>query len=229
MVEFHSGVHLIALLLTIPSREAVPYHMLSMIPAWLTTVSQIGLYLWLYTGYSKQDQRYDTALIREVLMLEKGLHHTVLELNKIIALAGLTALLCAFFAHAEDFVSHAQWLLLLHAALSTWKYYGDTKFPIITSFGSALDEWRSKKSKDNAVAVKKASIVLAVFGQIILAAGHLGYMSLTGASFALLSLGFGFAHFWTMEVDFKYKLGVRPAGLFPFVLGPLALLAVFLL
>ena len=69
--------------------------------------------------------------------------------------------------------------------------------------------------------MKKASIVLAVLGQIILAAGHLGYMSLTGASFALLSLGFGFAHFLTMEVDFKYKLGVRPAGLFPFVLGPL--------
>ena len=63
--------------------------MLSLIPAWLTTASQIGLYLWLYTGYSKQDQRYDTALIREVLTLEKGLHHTVLELNKIIALAGL--------------------------------------------------------------------------------------------------------------------------------------------
>ena len=202
--------------------------MLSMIPAWLTTTVQSGLYLWLYTGYSKQDQRYDTALIREVLTLEKGLHHTVLELNKIIALAGLTALLCAFFAHADAFVSHAQYLLLLHAALSTWKYYGDTKFPEISSFGSALAEWRSTKSKDNAVAVKKASVVLAFLGQIVLAAGHWGYISLTGAAFALLVLGFGFAHFWTMEVDFKYKLGVRPAGLFPFVLAPLALLAVFL-
>jgi len=148
------------------------------------------------------------------------------ELNKVTALAGLTVLTFVFLFRGDPALStallwHAMLLLWAHTAYSTYKYYGDKNFPALSSFPAALAEWRSPKSKDNCAAVKKLSIALGAVGQLALSAGY--WQHIGRAALALGGVGVGVAHFYTMEIDFKYVLQVRPYAFLPFPLAALAI------
>lgn len=64
-------------------------------------------------------------------------------------------------------------------------------------------------------------MITGIAGQIALS---LGYFNIIDYSTLLISATvLGIVHFWTMEVDFKYKLQVRPFAYLPFPLAALAL------
>jgi hypothetical protein len=65
--------------------------------------------------------------------------------------------------------------------------------------------------------IERLSVVLGSAGQIALSVGYLGYIS--NASLFLSSVLLGISHFWSMEVDFKYKIQVRPFAYLPFPLA----------
>ncbi len=65
--------------------------------------------------------------------------------------------------------------------------------------------------------IKKTSILLGVGGQLALSAGFWGYISFPTLVISSTTLAIG--HFWTMEVDYKYKLQVRPYAYLPFLMA----------
>jgi hypothetical protein len=72
--------------------------------------------------------------------------------------------------------------------------------------------------------VKKFSIVTGIIGQLALMAGFWGYTSHTvGLCFG--GVGLGLVHFYTMEIDFKGVLQVRP---FAYLAVALPLVAIFM-
>ena len=69
--------------------------------------------------------------------------------------------------------------------------------------------------------LKKLSVVLGTVAQVLLWTLALGSITTSlSSALALLAFVLAIAHFWTMEVDFKYRLGVRPFGMAPFFLAP---------
>ena len=62
----------------------------------LVTAAVLLLNLVFYTAYSKEDKTLRFSVLLDVLLLRKGVGHTVNELNKIIALTGLTLAGIAF-------------------------------------------------------------------------------------------------------------------------------------
>jgi hypothetical protein len=69
--------------------------------------------------------------------------------------------------------------------------------------------------------MKKLSVLLGTGGQAVLALGYWGYIDYSTLLVSATTLSI--AHFWTMEVDYKYKLQVRPYAYLPFPLAGLAL------
>lgn len=95
-------------------------------------------------------------------------------------------------------------MLWLHGIYSIFKFY---------SF--SLQRYLADKG------IKKLSVLLAVAGQLVLSGGYFGFLSYR--ALVLGGIGLGMAHFWTMEVDYKYVLQVRPFAYLPFVLAPIAI------
>lgn len=79
----------------------------------------------------------------------------------------------------------------------------------------------SKIWKDKTI--KQLSIVLGSAGQLALSAGYWGFIS--EPMLVLTSAVLGIGHFWTMEIDYKYVLQVRPYAYLPF---PLAIASLYL-
>lgn len=65
--------------------------------------------------------------------------------------------------------------------------------------------------------IKQLSIILGSIAQLVLWAREFNYVTDTAVIYGVVF--FGLAHFWTMEVDYKFKLQVRPYAYLPFVLG----------
>jgi len=65
-----------------------------------TFLSLFTLNLVFYTAYSKQTKRLDMSLLLDVLFFRRGLDHTLVELNKVISLVGLSMFLIGFAAFA---------------------------------------------------------------------------------------------------------------------------------
>jgi hypothetical protein len=161
-------------------------------------------YLVLYTGYDKTTKRLSLKNLTDLVTCGRGIEWTLVELNKLISLAGITTLLMSFI---PDFKSQSRGLLGIsmvtlwtHSVYSMYKWYG---FKI------------SKVLEDKPI--KKLSILLGVGGQLSIVSGFYGYSSF--ATLALASTALSIGHFWTMEVDYKYKLQVRPYAYLPFVLA----------
>jgi hypothetical protein len=140
----------------------------------------------------------------DFFLIRRGWDWTLVELNKAASLAGLTVFLTAFLPPLAPFKRDILWVSLLmlwpHSAYSFYKFY---------SF--------SPRRLLNDKPIKQLSVVLGSAGQAVIAAGYYGLLSaqvlLWGG--VILSL----AHFWTMEVDYKYVLQVRPFAYLPFLLG----------
>jgi len=61
-----------------------------MLAALAVSAVNLGLYLAFYTAYSKATKALDSALLWDVLYVRKSLDFTLVELNKVISLTGLT-------------------------------------------------------------------------------------------------------------------------------------------
>lgn len=148
-----------------------------------------------------------------MITLRRGLDWTLVELNKAISLTALTALMLSFIpfqgVDAKQLYNLSLISLVLHSVYSIYKFYG-------FSIAQLLKE---KK-------MKKVSLFLGSVCQVVLELGYLGYMPRNNLVY--ISVVVGLAHFWTMEIDFKYVLQVRPFAYLPFVVGPIVLCVAFM-
>lgn len=170
----------------------------------LVTVSYLGL----YTAYDKATKTLKLKNLHDLVTCGRGLDWTLVELNKAISLAGMTGMLMSFLpalkTQSKGLMFSSMTLLWTHSIYSAYKFYG-----------YKLERLLADK------AIKQASIAFGVAGQLTLVAGFYGYISY--AAFAYAASVLSVAHFWTMEVDYKYVLQVRPYAYLPF---PLAIAAI---
>jgi hypothetical protein len=158
-------------------------------------------YLLFYTAYDKATKSMNPKNLIDLVTLRRGLDWTLVELNKAVSLAGMTTMLLAFTPQMKEkskellFISMN--MLWGHSIYSMYKFYQFDPRNIIK------DKW-----------MKQLSVGLGSAGQLALAAGYWGYIS--NANLILSATVLGIAHFWTMEVDFKYVLQVRPFAYLPF-------------
>lgn len=156
------------------------------------------------TAYDKVEKRLKFSILLDLFLIRRGWDWTFVELNKAISLSGLTLFLTAFVPALALFKRDLIWVSLLmlwpHSVYSFYKFY---------SF--------SPRRLLNDKPIKQLSVALGSAGQMTIAAGYYGYLSAQALMWGgvLLSL----AHFWTMEVDYKYVLQVRPFAYLPFLLG----------
>lgn len=166
--------------------------------------------LWFYdasnidTSYDKNTEEYTLARIIDVFFFRGGLDWSLVEINKAISLSGLTLLLISLGdfldVNREEAFKISMLQIIAHSVYSLFKYY---QF----SFQKILRE----------VQIKQISILLGLCSQCLLYLGYFEFVSGTilVVGFIILSL----SHFWTMKVDDKYQLQVRPWGYLPFYLG----------
>ena len=166
----------------------------------LVTVSYIGL----YTAYDKQKKRLDPGLVKDFVLLKRGLNWTLVEANKAISLSRLTVVLLsylpAFGEVSAELLYDGMSCLWVHSVYSFYKFYGLSPMNVL---------------KDKTI--KQVSVGLGVAGQAALAGGFYGYIS--DGALIVASTVLSLTHFWTMEVDYKMQLKVRPYAYLPFVLG----------
>ena len=166
-------------------------------------------YILFYTGYDKSSKSLSLANLNDFFFLKRGVDWTLVEINKALSLSALTTTLISFLPNSAVKLNSEEkhsllWismnLLWIHAVYSSYKFYGFDPKRI----------WSDK-------AIKRLSISLGSLGNLALLAGFFGKISQE----ALIVSGtvFGIAHFWTMEVDYKYKLQVRPFAYLPFPLA----------
>ena len=108
---------------------------------------------------------------------------------------------------------------MAHAIYSTVKYYGSSNIPEIQKFPKMPTELVSDDPKVRGKGIKKISIILGFLAELSLIAvlyDYLGGFAASGIVLITLSV----AHFYTMEIDQKLVLQVRPYALLTF---PLAL------
>ena len=121
-------------------------------------------YLLFYTAYSKQEKKLDFKLLVVVLTVSKSLDHTLVEMNKAISLAGLTALTVPFLPAItavtgreamRDLTFISMSVLWVHSCYSSFKYYGSNNIPSITLWGpkTVMQEITSPDSKSRLMAV----------------------------------------------------------------------------
>ena len=143
--------------------------------------------------------------LMDLFTFRRGLDWTLVEMNKAISLAGLTGFILAFVpafkADSREMIFVSMNLLWIHGAYSVYKFY---------SF--SLKRFQAEKP------IKQLSVALAVAGQLVLSGGYFGFLSYPTLLYGGIVLGM--AHFWTMEVDYKYVLQVRPFAYLPFILAP---------
>lgn len=166
-------------------------------------------YFAFYTAYDKQKKTLVASNLYDLVTLNRGVDWTLVEINKSISLSGLTTMLIAFFPQLKKEKTQLLWismnLLWAHSIYSFYKFYG-----------YSLQKVLSDK------AIKRLSVLLGFAGQIALSAGYWGYIS--ADALLLSAVGLGISHFWTMEVDYKYILQVRPYAYLPF---PLSMAAIY--
>lgn len=166
-------------------------------------------YLLFYTAYSKANKTLDPSLLVDFFTVRKGWDWTLKEANKAISLSGLTSTLLAFL---PEFKENRQELLFVSGTLlwthSVYSFYSFYNFSLITLV----------KQKQ----IKQISVLLGALGQIALSFAIFGDVS--HQTIALATTALSIAHFWTMEVDFKWVLQVRPYAYLPF---PLSILTAF--
>ena len=164
-------------------------------------------YIALYTAYDKKTKTLKPSLLFNIMLLqgEGGYTHTLKELNKVLALNGLTVLLLSF-ANLQNYNKNelfriSVFALLVHSLYSFYEFYG-------FSINAVL--------KDKLL--KPTSIVLGVLCQLLI---NMAYFTNT-VPFSVLALEatvLGVLHFWMYEVDYKYVLQIRPFAYLPFIIG----------
>lgn len=183
------------------------------------TLVNLGLYLALYTAYSKATKKLEFNLLWDVFLCRKGLDHTLVEMNKAVSLAGLTNLPLAILLQSKTLFWHAMLILWTHSLYSAFKFYGSAHIPRVQTWNTnPISDFMSSDSKVKVSAQKKFALVCGSIGQFLL-----GFTSLPVTTM-LASL----AHFYVIELDYKLNLKVRPYAYLPFPLVALAAVYYFL-
>ena len=177
-----------------------------------------ALYFIFYTGYDKKTKSLNSNQLFEVLLCRKSFNDTIVEVNKVLALAGLTLAALSVFVLDMNLLMFATIELVIHGAYSSYQFYGSNNIPKFSdwSLRKTRKELSSKSAKQRLLATRKFSIISSVMCSIILEAWFLGYVDMSPAV-SLMFLSLGVAHFYSMEVDFRGKLHVRPFGFLAFI------------
>ena len=176
-----------------------------------------------YTAWDKGEKKFSLKNLIDVGLARRGAAHTLVELNKILALSGLAVLPMAyFFDNARAHVRWALWGQLVHAAFSTYKYYGD-EIPYVSGYPAMISELLETTSKKRRlVGIKRLSVVFGIVSLALLGAqAMLKAYAVDSVSIAVLVTAL--VHFIAMEVDFRLVLQVRTTGNWTI---PLALLSI---
>ena len=172
-----------------------------------TTLLVYAAFFIFYTGYNKSSRKIDFNLLFSVLFFQKGAEFTLMEVNKVLALAGLTLL--GLSAIVQGVLWHAAISLWLHWGISLAKYYGSSKLPGADKFASLPGDLLGGKNRGETM--KKLSFVFGFLAQMALL-NYLGFIPINVGSIFLFAIFFGIAHFLLMESDTSFNLKVRPAG-----------------
>eukprot|EP00946_MAST-07B_sp_MAST-7B-sp1_P004415 g4415.t1 len=160
----------------------------------------------------EQIRRLSVDNLKDVLLLRRGVGHTLVELNKILALTGLSVIPVAYFSgNAQKHLKWALWSQVVHTLYSTYKYYGD-KVPYLSGFPAIISELSDTKSKKRRlVGVKRLSII---FGSVALGllSAQVFIRDYAVNLISIVVLASALIHFISMEVDFKFVLQVRTTG-----------------
>lgn len=161
-------------------------------------------YLVLYTGYDKVSATLVPSNWLDLVLLRRGTDWTLKELNKAVSLSGLTCMLLSFLPELQPMSNDLLWIsmnyLWVHSLYSMYSFYDCNPLKVL---------------KDKSI--KQLSVALGTAGQIALSLGYWG--KITSGALVLSATTLGIGHFWTMEVDYKYKLQVRPYAYLPFPLA----------
>ena len=174
----------------------------------LSALSITGLvtfsYFGLYTGYDKASKKLKPSNLVDLVTLNRGWDWTLVEINKAISLSGLTVFMMSYLpqmqTQGKELLFHGMSMLWAHSVYSVYKFYG-----------YSLQRLMKEKT------VKQVSVALGAAGQLALAAGYWGYI--TKEALVVSSSLLGVSHFYTMEIDYKGVLQVRPYAYLPFVLA----------
>ena len=189
-----------------------------------------------YTGYSKESKSLKPSQLYDVIFFRKGIDHTLAEMNKIVALAGLTCLCLPFVSFASNALEGAAkgsamelayistTMLWGHTCYSAFKFYGSKNIPPIGSWPHLLVS-NQTKSKGRMERLRLLSILFGTIGQCAISAVYFGYFPASNLSPVCVGLFWGLLHFWTMEVDFKGVLQVRPFAYLAVALPAFAIVA----
>jgi len=158
----------------------------------------------LYTAYDKATKKLTIKNLTDLVTVNRGWDWTLVEINKAISLSGLTVMMMSFMPQfveqSKEMLFQSMSLLWAHSTYSFYKFYG------LSPTNVAKDKM-----------MKKVSVTLGSLGQLALSAGYWGYISweaLMGSATVL-----GVSHFYTMELDYKGRLQVRPYAYLPFPLS----------
>lgn len=164
-------------------------------------------YILFYTAYSKANKTLDPKLLVDFFLVRKGWDWTLKEANKAISLSGLTSTLLALLPEFKEIRSE----LLFVSGTLLWTHS-------VYSFYSFYDLSLATLAKQKQI--KQISVLLGALGQIVLSFAIFGSNDvITHQTVALTTTALSIAHFWTMEVDFKWVLQVRPYAYLPFPLS----------
>ena len=167
----------------------------------LTTLT----YLTLYTGHSEKSGKLSLALIFDVLLVRRSREFTLVELDALLSLSGLTVLGFAFWPrnkkYRHAFICHALYMLLAHAA-----YVAYLACKCYVSEGTILPSLGPRGNKS----IKKISLAVGAFGLLVLSAAYFEWVvSDAGGLLALMAFA---AHFYTQSIDKHGVLQLRAFG-----------------
>lgn len=161
-------------------------------------------YFAFYTAYDKKRKELVLSNLLDLALVRRGLDWTLVETNKSISLSGLTIMLTSFMREFDHVKKELLWVsmnfLWCHSIYSFYKFYQLSPREILSD-----------------KVMKRISIACGSAAQVALSLGY--WEQFSEVALALSATVFGVAHFWTMEVDYKYALQVRPYAYLPFPLA----------
>ena len=180
--------------------------------------------LFLYTSYDKSQKGLDPALLLDVVLARRGWRHTCVELNKVVALAGLTVLLVPLFPPVDGELRRECFLLatysqIFHATFSFLWFYGEKNVPRISTWMAMGSELLASRAKVRAIGLKKLSIFFGGVATTWLIFWKFTFLPTALTPGAVVVAALSLLHFWSMEVHFKLSLKVRPFGWLPILLA----------
>lgn len=193
-----------------------------------TSILTIFAYLCFYTGYDKQSRQLNVKQLLKILLFDNGIDATLVELNKAISLAGLTCLCLSFLIphcfHMNNSVQyqntlyfHSEIMLIVHSIYSLFKYYNTKNIPNLKEWSEHMFWHELLHKRSQMIGIKKVSIILGIISQVTL---FMGYSHMLTEQFAMFfAILMGTFHFYFMEIDYKFKLQVRPFAFLPLILA----------